>query len=476
MVTTVPRAQRGELVRRALLIAMPLLALAPRLWIALHALYTGDQSIFDTGFGFGSYVRSLVEDGTFRACTFVPFDPCNAGTCTFATRMPAIPLLLASLVKLVGAQSVYVALAKCIAVALLSTAFLAVLSLDVQITTVGLLILYGMYFGPQALKHGAALDYEEGLLIDLSLCLAVAITYLLRPQQTASAGRRAAMAVAAVALATIMYFTKTTALLTLLVVLAIVLTSQNLRLSGKLVCVMLVGAPAALWAAHNVSSSGVFSLSSSWNGENLFRGYDSGALAIYPEISLDRMFDSRRAVLDDGTTVALGAYKSSRCFNDEWTWSSTYSHRAWSWMIEHPYPAMVFMVKKIWVTLFEIRHTPKYGSAIEKRQEGSPAVRTAMMLWMLAARGAFFFFLWRVLSDLWSARNRLFCWSAVLLLAACAPYMLVFSYQRHMIPVLEFSGALLAILYFATPSALFDIRMSRACRTLCALKSPSDGS
>jgi hypothetical protein len=86
----------------------------------------------------------------------------------------------------------------------------------------------------------------------------------------------------------------------------------------------------------------------------------------------------------------------------------------------------------------------------------------------------FFFFIWRVVSDLLSARNRLFCWAVVLLLAACVPYMVVFSYQRHMIPVLEFSGGLLAILYFATPASAFDIRMSRACRTLCPLKSPPD--
>jgi hypothetical protein len=475
METTAPLAPRRVRARRALLIAMPLLALVPRLWIATHALYAGDPSIFDTGFGFGGYVRSLAEEGTFRSCSFVPFDPCNAGTCTFATRMPAIPILLASLVKLVGARSVLVALAKCIVMALLSTAFLAVLSLDIQITTVGLLILYGMYFGPQVLKHGAALDYEEGVLIDLSLCLAIAVSYLLRPQQTTSAGRRAAMAVGAVVLATVMYFTKTTALLTLLVVLTIVLTSQNLRLGGKLACVLLVAAPAGLWGAHNLSSSGVFSLSSSWNGENLFRGYDSGALAIYPQISLDRLFDSQRAVLDDGTTVALGAYKSSRCFKDEWTWSSDYSHRAWNWMKEHPYPAMAFMVKKIWVTLLEIRHTPKYGSATDKRQEGSPGLQAVMIIWMLAARVVFFGLVWRVLSDLRSARNRLFGWAAVLLLAACLPYMVVFSYQRHLIPVLQFAGALLAILYFATPAPAFDIRMSRAWRTLWALNSPSDG-
>jgi hypothetical protein len=244
--------------------------------------------------------------------------------------------------------------------------------------------------------------------------------------------------------------------------------------------VLLVAVPAGLWAAHNVSSSGTLSLSSSWNGENLFRGYDSGALAIYPQISLDRIFDSRRAVLDDGTTIELGAYKSSRCFNDEWTWSSTYSHLAWGWLSEHPYPAAVFLAKKIWVTLFEVRHTPKYGSATEKRQEGSPALRAIMVIWMIMARAAFFLFLWRLLVDLRSARNRLFCWAAVLLLAACVPYMVVFSYQRHLIPVLEFAGALLAILYFARPVAVLpassDIRMSRAYRTLRAQTSPLDGS
>jgi hypothetical protein len=453
MVTTALVPQRTAQVRRALLIALPLLALAPRLWIATHSLYAGDLSVFGTGFGFGSYVQGLAEDGMFRSCSFVPFDPCNPGTCTFATRMPGIPLLLASLTKLVGVRSASVAIAKCVVMALLSAGFLVVLSRDLRITWVGLAILYGLYFGPQALKHGAALDYEEGVLIDLSLCLAIAVSYLLRPQQTPSAGRRAAMAVAAVAIATLMYFTKTTALLTLLVVLASVLTGTNLRAGGKLACVVLVAVPASLWAAHNLRSTGVLSVSSSWNGENLFRGYDSAALAIYPQISLDRIFDSRRAVLDDGRIVPLGAYKSSRCFNDEWTWSSAYSHRAWEWLAGHPYPAARFLAKKTWVTLFEVRHTPTYGSATEKHQEGSPVQRSVMIGWMAAARGVFFLLLGYLLLDLRAGRNRSYAWAVALLLAACVPYMIVFSYQRHMIPVLQLAGTLLAILYFAQPLA-----------------------
>jgi len=46
------------------------------------------------------------------------------------------------------------------------------------------------------------------MLIDLSLCLAVALAYSIRPL-TEQPGRRAAMAYAAVAIAIVMYMTKT---------------------------------------------------------------------------------------------------------------------------------------------------------------------------------------------------------------------------------------------------------------------------
>jgi hypothetical protein len=248
-----------------------------------------------------------------------------------------------------------------------------------------------------------------------------------------------------------MYFIKTTALLTLFVVLAIVLTDRGLRIGGKVACLAVVASLATAWAAHNLESSGVFSLSSSWNGENLYRGYNSESLAIYPQISLDRIFDSSRAVLDDGSVVPLGSHRSSRCFSDEWAWSSTYSQMSRQWVFEHPYAAATFFAKKVWVALVEVRHTPKYGTAIEKSEEGSAATRAAMVGWMVAARIAFFFLLGRILWDLRAGRNRPYAWALALVIAACAPYMIAFAYQRHMIPVLELAGGLLAILYFSQP-------------------------
>jgi hypothetical protein len=434
--------------RRIALVVMPLLALLPRLWVA-KTLYPADMSVFDTGFGFGDYIHQLAEQGAFRSCSFFPFNPCNTGTCTFATRMPGLPLLLASLVQLVGTHSIAVAVAKCTLLALLSAGFLAALSQDVRITSWGLIVLYGLYLGPQSIKHGAALDYEEGVLLDLSLCLGIAVSYLLRPSQTESARRRAWMGVAAVGLATVMYMTKTTALLTLSIVLALVVSHRDLPPVFKTIGIALVIVPVGFWGWHNVASTGVLSLSSSWNGENLLRGYDSGALAIYPQVSLDRILDSQRAVLDDGTVVQLGAYRSRGCFKNEWEWSKAYSTLAREWLFAHPDEAMHFFAKKVWVTLFEVRHTPVYVSATDRFQEGSPAVRAAMIGWMVAARAVFFLLFWRILRDVAAGRNRTYGWAAALLVAACLPYMVVFSYQRHVVPVLELAGAFLAIFYLA---------------------------
>jgi len=433
--------------QRVLLIAMPLLAFIPRSWIAAHMLYGSDQPVFDIGFGFGGYIRELLQSGTFRSCSFLPFQPCHPGICTSSTRMPFLPLLLAGLAAVVGTKSLFVALARCGVAVVLSTGFLAFLTVDVELTWFGVALVYALYFGPQALKHGATLDYEEGLFIDLSLCLAIAICYLLRPDLTQSAWRRAFMALAAVALSVIMYLTKTTALLMLLVVLLLVMT-RGVGRPVKLACLLIVALPVGAWLAHNLRSSGVATASSSWNGENLFRGYNNESYELYPQIHLDRIFDSRLAILDDGRSVALGAHKSDRCFNDEWTWNQTYGQMARRWLVDHPGTALAFAARKLWVTLFEVRHTPVYDSATDKRVDGARFLRVLMLVWMVIARLPFFLLLAFVYRDLRAGRNPSYGWAALLLAAGCAPYVLVFSYERHVIPILQMAAVMLAVLYF----------------------------
>jgi len=439
----------GARIRAALVLVMPLLALIPKYWI-IHSLYPPGVSLFDTGFGFAGYVRSLLAGNGLRMCSALPFKACSPDLCVYATRMPVIPLLLAALDRLTGSQAESVALAKSVAMALLSTGFLATLVRDFRIGWPGVVILYFLYFGPQSLKHGAALDYEEGILIDLSLCLAIAACYLIR-RDIPVAARRSSMALAGVMLAASMYLTKTTALLTVIVMTTMVMTRPALSRGVKVAAVAVILLPMTFWGWHNWNTSGAIHLSSSWNGENLVRGYDTGAAAIYPEISLDRIFDSRQARLDNGSLVPLGNYTGKQCFTDEWQWSSTYSLQARRWLADHPLDGLRFTGRKVWVTLLEIRHTPTYTSATQKSGHYASGLSLAMVAWMVGARVIFFLLVGAAVPAITKRGQTSYIWALVIVLAACAPYMLVFAYQRHLIPILLLAGVLFVTLFLSSP-------------------------
>jgi hypothetical protein len=363
--------------------------------------------------------------------------------------MPGLPLLIAGLAKLVGTQSANVALAKASLMALLATGFLTVLSRDVRPTWFGLALLYVIYFGPQPLKHGASLEYEEGILVDMALCLAVCASYVLRADQTGSARRRDVMAILGVLVAAAMYLVKTTALPALVVMVLAVLAARNIGTRAKMACVAAALLTFSGWAAHNVRHSCAVHLSSSFNGENLLRGYDSGAYLIYPEIYIDRIMDSTQATLEDGTVVPLGDYTHTVKFPDEWSWDAYYSKKAGTWLRNNPGTALAFLAKKVWVAFFEIRQTPVHYSASDKTPEHSLAVNLMMDLWMLMARIAMFVLLGRALWGAARRRQVASLWIAALVLAPFLPYALVFAYQRHVIPLLVFSGVLLAITHYS---------------------------
>jgi hypothetical protein len=425
-----------------LVVLMPLLALIPKHFLIVHSP-DARQSIFATGFGFGDYARNLLADGEFRTCTKPSFVACQPDQCQYATRMPVVPILYAALATLVGEQSGSIAFAKCVLTALLLAGLLAVLMRDLRPSIAGVILLYALYFGPQALKHGASIDYEEGVLLDLELALAVAASYLLLPTLLVSQRRTTIMGAVAVGIGVIMYFTKTTALLTLAVVAGLFLYNTRIPRQAKLAVGVLALLPFLAWGAHNYATSGNVHLSSSWNGENLVRGYNSESLAIYPQISLDRILDAPRAVLEDGSSVALGAYASRSCFADEWAWSRFYGSEAIAWLESHPLEAARFTLKKLWVTFVEIRHTPYQVAATQADAGYPPLVRGAMLGWMVLARLVLFALVVSLIIDFRTGPRAESLWTLALVGAAFAPYAAVFAYERHLVPVLIMSGGLL---------------------------------
>jgi hypothetical protein len=449
-----------------LLVCMPLIALVPKCLLIWHTLGASGAQIYQTGFGFGDYVRSLSTDAAYRSCSNPPYRAC-VQVCNYATRMPLLPLLYAGLATLVGPDSAAIAMAKCALTSLLSAIFLYAFVRDVRPSVVAITLLFCLYLGPQSLKHGASVEYEEGLLVDLQLCLAIAITYLWRPELTNSLLRRSTMGVAAVALATAMYFAKTTALLTLLVTLAVVICSQRILSASKVIALICVALPMALWVRHNYSTSGAIHFSSSWNGENLYRGSSAEGLALYPDVLLDRMFDSTRATLRHGRVVLLPALSERVCFRNEWEWDRFYAAQARAWALSHPVDWMHFELRKFWAALIEPRRTPfsDTGDGTETRY---PAViELTMLAWMIFARAIFLGLLVLLVRSAvgrphtglrWMHTRVQALWALAFLLAGWAPYLAVFNYQRHLIPLLIMAGTLFCSLFLVTPRFAADRR------------------
>jgi hypothetical protein len=147
----------------------------------------------------------------------------------------------------------------------------------------------------------------------------------------------------------------------------------------------------------------------------------------------------------------LGDYADrSQCFVDEWAWSASYSQRARAWLAEHPMEAFRFNLEKLWVALVEIRHTPYRNSATENDSEYPPFVAAAMLVWMIAARATLFFLIFRLVSELAGGGRNTALWLLALLGAGFAPYVIVFSYQRHVVPLLVMAGGLLVVRYGMT--------------------------
>ena len=426
-------------------LALPLLAFLAKLFLITRVFYAHGGTVADVGFGFGDYAQNLLHGAGYRSCRTPPFTPCDPALCVYATRMPALPYLLAGLAAVAGDSLVRIAVLKAALLSLLVFGFLRLLTARVRPGPAGVLLLALALLGPQVIKHSAILDYEEGFITELMLCFGIAVGLALR-DRSARGADRVQLAAVALLLAGTMYLMKTTlAPLLLLTALFALSSAEGARTRIALVaCALLFVAPLGAWWSYTGAVSGRATVSSSWNGENLFRGNNPESAAIYPDVSLDRVFDSRSAELDDHRVVALGAWATRRCFADEWQWNDYYAALGRDWLQQHPGQALRFVAKKAHAFFIDVEPVPRRVSPVAGDVAYRGAERWLGILWMAVARlGAL------TLLGLcaWAAvrGQRRALWPIGLLLAYAAPYVAVFTWQRHVVPALVASLVLLCV-------------------------------
>ena len=405
---------------------------------------------YQLGFGFGSYIENLVEHGEFKSHCWKYFTN-QEETCLRSSRMPALPLTLAPFVKL-GLDQASIAFLKSTIFHLLTFIFFVFLigKLTSQKQRFGAVtILALIYLSPMYSKHLTSITYEEGFIYwifpQFFLCIVICSIDLLKkelPQTT-----REITWASLLAIGTTLFCFKSSMILLLGVCYTLIalLTFQG-RMSRNLFLVLILSLLViGFWGLHNFLESGRITLSSSWNGENLYRGNNFDGYKIYPDVSLDRLWDSELIRKSSGELISIKKQTSYTGFINEWYWNDYYKSLALQWAVENPIQWVKFFLKKFYVMFIGVEFTPHKVGALEHDNMTGPLkdLIVFVSLGLIRLLQIIFIFLSLHAVIYGQRENRLLVLVMFCSIAAYTiPYLIGFAYERHV------SGLLPLLLIF----------------------------
>lgn len=395
--------------------------------VAVFLYVPGGWSLLEPGFQFDPYVRSLVEGKGFLSC--------DHGACDYSSRMPGLPYFLWAVSTITSSLRV----AAVIKVVLLSALiFFACRGIEERLfvrsrrhAVFYLAVAAFILLAPNLIKHAAVAHYEEGYVLEILAVAAVSALTLLSGDPEKAAWGRYATPIVAVSVA---YLFKSSMIVVWAATTAIVVFAafaSGRKLLGSTLIVLALAAPAS-WLAHNYATGHRLSAMSSYDGENMFRGWNAHTLDIYPRCSLDMLFEPIRVC--EGRAIDLPNEPGRAAFDSEWAWNDGYRQRAMDWIVANPMTAMRTFVVKFYNVLVSPRLVPyvmiagleekRRGAVEELIGSGWLAIGRVLELFGL---GASLYLLVR--GD--APARRVAIASLALTGAYVAPYILGFGYERH---------------------------------------------
>lgn len=416
--------------------------------IAAGYYLSGQETVFDLSFGFGSYVQSLYETGTFASC--------GPEGCARASRMPLLPLIYFSLAQMTTGLMTVTFIKNLLLSVMTATALTFLWRRQPEMREGELrpwvLVCMVLTMAPPVIKHASFPHYEEGLLLEMLFVWTIAGLTAIRTLSSSQSNPPARGAVILFAtLGLIVYLIKSSMLLVLAgsLIVALLWASKYRDLRVLLVA-LLSTATVLAWGARNHTVTGQFSVMTSWDGSNAYRGWSEAGYRFYPDVNLDRLFDSSVAWKADGEEVAIPPLPKLKEFKDEWAKDDYLRSLAWQWMIEHPYDAICFTARKVYLFFIGIHKTP-YTYTNDARGTANRSRIEAYLTsgWLLLGR-LMELALIIALFRLWRQGDgtaRLLAGGTIALnLLYAAPYLAGFSYERHVTVYLVMVAASLAFI------------------------------
>ena len=301
------------------------------------------------------------------------------------------------------------------------------------------------------MKHAASVSYEEGILVEVLLLwtysfLLLILTYV--REGWTNHGR--ALAILTIALALVAYLTKSsmTLILALSASTTLFMACRRRDLWAGLAFVFCFSVVAG-WGLRNEFVSGHFSIMTSWDGGNAFKGWNGESAKLYPDVVLDQISRTKIAYLADGTVVSIQQTLPPAPLHNEWEWYAWCNSSALQWANTHRWDALKFSARKIYFFLVSIRKTP-YTYTNDARNSLKPSAELCVTdTWLFAGR-CLELFLVVLVWMLWRTRDAAARYLAGAAIAVClayaALYLVGFGYERHVTVFLVIVGVCCAVL------------------------------
>ncbi len=371
-----------------------------------HFEHFFDRSIYSFTYGFGPTTKALVETGSCR--TFAN------GIAYTMHRFPLIPYFL-YIIHFVTTNAFIALLIKNIFTGFIFSyvTFRIFRSWGKNV----LFLLMIVFFSPQFVIHAFNIYHEEAFV---SALLALISILLCTPQH----GRK---------------LSRDDILFSISSILLVFTKSSSIYLASALPVLWFIQRKSfpALWISGGVIASafltialysfilnGAFTLESSLNGVNIYKGNNSRTLELYPALSLD--------ILDKIDPVIT----SPGVFSNEWEYNKYYKQKAYNFIKHHPDQFFKSVIIKTWALFLSIHQI----GADPEREEKNKFVNTVDIVATILQRSLLCVVGLIILVLLFhstSMQNRIIAMTALsFIILYSGPFLIGFGYMRHYVPLM----------------------------------------
>lgn len=331
----------------------------------------------------------------------------GGGALTDASRLPLVPMVLGAIARVSTSVVVATILKNVLFAGFVGRALWEARGARTWIVAVAFAATF-----PALVRHGFAIVPEEGYLVPLVAVIAAGVvgaTPLTRARHVIPFACAAALALLAKSSA---------APLAIAAGPLYAWRARSARVLG--VFVAIVGAAAIAWGAQNLAVTGRFSIGSSMDGYNFWKGNNALTLAHFPERSLDVISDDApRRGPDEG----------------EWAWDRRCFDEGLRFDRAHPVDAMrIFAARVYQVFLAVTPETPADGRGRgPARLVGVPHMIAFRVLLLGSIAWAVRTLLWRRAAAVEERRRALAF--LVVVAAFTAPFLVAWGVERRLVPL-----------------------------------------